>query len=356
MAIYFLNMKTFGRSNGSSATSAIAYRAGERIRDERTGRVYDHRDRPGVLHTEIVLPSKLADADMSWARDRSSLWNAVEAAENRSNSRVAREFLVALPAELSPRQRVELVRGFSQELADRHSFAVDFAVHAPRTDPRNYHAHLLTSTREINTSGFGAKTGLEVSDTQRMYRGLQPFYDEFLATRERWASLANSALREAQVDSRIDHRSFADQGLDREPRPYLPRAVYEMERRGERNELALRLRGEHEARVRARVERARAAVHAPEQATGHASEYAKEHAPEQGKEHAPEQAKLHAPEYAKEHAPEYAKEHAPEQARPQTLDEIRRQAVENWLKMRRANAEAAPAPASSRGRDNDVSL
>jgi ATP-dependent exoDNAse (exonuclease V) alpha subunit len=332
VAIYFLNMKTFGRTNGSSATSAIAYRAGERIRDERTGRVYDHSDRTGVLHTEIVLPGKLADADMTWARDRSTLWNAVEAAEKRSNSRVAREFLVALPAELSPRQRLELVRGFSQELADRHSFAVDFAIHAPRTDPRNYHAHLLTSTREINTTGFGAKTGLEVSDTQRMYRGLPPFYEEFLATRERWASLANSALRAAEVESRVDHRSFADQGLDREPRPYLPRAVYEMERRGERNELAERMRSEHEARVRARVERVRTTQEAPEQAPGR------------------------TPERAPEGAPEQAPKRTPEQAAPQTLDEVRRQAVQDWLKMRRASAESAPAPASSRGRDDDHSL
>jgi len=103
MAVYFLNMKTFGRSSGSNAASAIAYRAGERIRDERTGKTYDHSDRRDVLHKEIVLPSKFADDDMAWARDRSSLWNAAEGAEKRKNSRVAREYLVALPVELSPR-------------------------------------------------------------------------------------------------------------------------------------------------------------------------------------------------------------------------------------------------------------
>jgi hypothetical protein len=252
------------------------------------------------------------------------------------------------------------VRGFSQELADRHSFAVDFAIHAPRTDPRNYHAHLLTSTREINTTGFGAKTGLEVSDTQRMYRGLPPFYEEFIATRERWASLANSALRAAEVESRVDHRSFADQGLDREPRPYLPRAVYEMERRGERNELAEHMRSEYEARLRARVERARTTQEAPEQAPGRTPDRAAEEVPgrtpDRAAEGAPEQAPGRTPEQAPGRTPEQAPKRTPEQAAPQTLDEVRRQAVQDWLKMRRASAESFPAPASSRGRDDDHSL
>src|SRR6202048_105861 len=122
MAVYFLNLKTFGRSGGSSAVSAAAYRAGERLHDERTGRTYDHTDRQDVMHKEIVCPSHLADADMSWAKERSHLWNAAETAESRKNARVAREYLVALPVELDPEQRLDLVRGFSQELADRYRF------------------------------------------------------------------------------------------------------------------------------------------------------------------------------------------------------------------------------------------
>jgi len=310
MAVYFLHMKTFGRANGSSATSAIAYRAGERIRDERTGKVYDHTGRPGVVHTQIVLPHRLDDADTSWARDRGALWNAVEAAETRKNSRVAREFLVALPAELDPEGRLNLVRGFAQELADRYQFAVDFAIHAPRTDPRNFHAHLLTSTREINTQGFGAKTTLELNDTARMNRGLQPFVEELIATRERWATWTNEALRDAQLSARIDHRSLAAQGIDREPRPQLPRAVYEMERRGEFNAVAERIRAEHEARVRERVQRA-----------------------------------------AAKFTPQLAKPAGP----AQSIDEIRRQARENWLRLREAQRVAAPlAKAQERTVDDDL--
>jgi ATP-dependent exoDNAse (exonuclease V) alpha subunit len=255
MAVYFLYMKTFGRGQGSTATSASAYRAGERIRDERTGRVFDHSDRQDVLHKEIVLPSKWADADLSWAQDRATLWNAVEAAETRSNARVAREFLVALPAELNRDQQVALTRGFSRELADRHGFGVDFAVHAPRTDPRNFHAHLLATTREIHSSGFGVKTALEIRDSERMQRGLEPLFREVIHTRERWATLANEALERAHVAARIDHRSLADQGIAREPQPMLPRAVVEMERRGQYTVLGERARQEYQQRVAARQER-----------------------------------------------------------------------------------------------------
>src|SRR5271170_2892015 len=125
MAVYFLNLKTFGRSGGSSAPSAAAYRAGERIRDERSGKTYDHSDRQDVMHKEIILPSQFASDDMSWAKERASLWNMAESAETRANARVAREYLVALPVELSPAQRIGLVRGFSQELANRYRFALD---------------------------------------------------------------------------------------------------------------------------------------------------------------------------------------------------------------------------------------
>src|SRR3984885_15473656 len=176
MAVYFLNMKTFGRSGGTSAASAAAYRAGERIRDERTGKTYDHSERQDVMHKEIVLPSRFADEDMAWARDRANLWNAAESAETRKNARVAREYLVALPVELSPPQRLELVRSFSQELSDRYGFAVDFVVHAPRdfpgSDPRNFHAHLLATTREVTVEGLGAKTIAELNGSQRFELGL----------------------------------------------------------------------------------------------------------------------------------------------------------------------------------------
>jgi ATP-dependent exoDNAse (exonuclease V) alpha subunit len=214
VAVYFLNLKTFGRSDGSGAISVAAFRSGERLHDERTGRTYDHTSRTDVLHKEIILPGQFAESAMSWATQRESLWNLAESAESRRNARVAREFLVALPVELDPDQRLNLVRGFSQELSDRYQFAVDLAVHAPRdapgSDPRNFHAHLLATTREVTAQGLAAKTALELSDSKRSEQGLQPGIHELLYVRERWATVTNEALREAHVDARVDHRSLAE--------------------------------------------------------------------------------------------------------------------------------------------------
>jgi ATP-dependent exoDNAse (exonuclease V) alpha subunit len=229
VAIYYLNMKTFGRSAGNRATSAAAYRSGERIKDERTGNIYNHSRRTDVLHTEIVLPSRFAaqGAQMDWARDRSKLWNAAEHAESRRNARVAREYAVALAAELTPEQRLGLVRNFAQELADRYQFAVDFAIHAPKNDPRNYHAHLLATTREVTPDGLGPKTALDVSGPERERRGLRSTVQELISVRERWAVLTNEALRAANVPARVSHLSYAAQGLDRVPGRHLGRAATE---------------------------------------------------------------------------------------------------------------------------------
>jgi ATP-dependent exoDNAse (exonuclease V) alpha subunit len=337
MALYFLNMKTFGRAAGSSAASAIAYRAGERIRDERTGKVYDHSSRRDVMHKEIVLPTKLADADMSWAKDRANLWNAAEAAEPRKNARVAREFLVALPFELTPSQRLELVRGFAQNLADRYQFAVDFAIHAPRTDPRNFHAHLLATTREVNMEGFGRKTTLELSDATRRDHGLAPFFEELTATRERWATAANEALHEARVEARIDHRSLEAQGIDREPTPHIPRAIYEVERRGELSEAGERIREEYRRRVQARLQRA--ASHSARIEPARVEPVLNERA---------QTGDLPRPAAKAASAIEPA---GP--ARRQTLEEIRREARENWLQQRQ-QAAARPANARERSMDDDL--
>jgi ATP-dependent exoDNAse (exonuclease V) alpha subunit len=320
VAVYFLNLKTFGRSNGSSAVSAAAYRAGERIRDDRSGKTYDHSDRQDVMHKEIVLPTQFNSDDMSWARDRTSLWNLAESAESRRNARVAREYLVALPVELSANQRLGLVRGFSQELADRYRFALDVAIHEPRnfpgSDPRNFHAHLLATTREVNVEGLGAKTSLEWNDANRREIGLGPAINELLHVRERWTSVTNEALQQANVVARIDHRTLQAQGIDREPRPNIPRAVFEMERHGYRTVVGERLRNEYQSRVDARME------------------------------------KSAADGVAKENEPAI-KWQPPT---PESLEQLRRQAIENWLRYRRGESLPVREAKRDRTRDDDNSL
>lgn len=256
MAIYYLGMKSFGRARGKSgsrATSAAAYRAGERIRDERSGAVYDHRGRRDVMHKEIVLPSQLAASgpELGWARERASLWNAAEHAERRKNARVAREFTVGLPHELSPPQRTALARRFAQELADRYRGAIDLVIHAPRGDPRNFHAHLLATTREIGANGLDAKTTLEMSGRARYERGLPRWAEEVASIRERWAGLANEALDAAHAGARIEYQPFAARAAALVSTPRLPLTAYHIERRGGHSFVAERIRERHRARLAA---------------------------------------------------------------------------------------------------------
>jgi ATP-dependent exoDNAse (exonuclease V) alpha subunit len=329
MAVYFLNLKTFGRSNGSSAVSAAAYRAGERIRDERSGKTYDHSDRQDVMHKEIILPAQFSADEMSWARDRANLWNMAESAETRKNARVAREYLVALPVELSTDQRLGLVRGFSQELSDRYRFAVDLAIHAPRdfpgSDPRNFHAHLLATTREITLEGLGAKTTVEWNDENRQDAGLGPAINELLHVRRRWASATNEALRDASIEARVDHRTLQAQGIDREPGPHIPRAAFEMERHGYRSELADRLREQYQARVDSRLQRSAALKGTVEKELG-----------------------------AGIAAKSKGLENSQSRENSQSLEEIRRQARESWLRLRQGQADSTRPDTLDRARDDDL--
>jgi hypothetical protein len=263
MAKYFLYVKVFSRGKGSRVTRAAAYRAGERIRDERTSEVYNYSGREDVLYKEIVLASELAGrTDTSWARERSALWNAAEHAGGRRNARLAREVLVTLPPELGQAQRTELARTFARQLADRYRCAIDLAVHAPRSgsDPRHHHAHLLMTAREVTPEGLGRRTTLELSGKERHARGLPHSKAELLWIRERWAEVTNERLREAGLAERVDHRSYRAQGIDREPVPMMPRKVYYAERNsGAAHPVGEQIRARHRERSEALL-RGRAAL------------------------------------------------------------------------------------------------
>jgi ATP-dependent exoDNAse (exonuclease V) alpha subunit len=257
LAIFHFRTNSISRGAGRSATAAAAYRAGERIRDERTGVLHNYSRRTDVSHTEIMLPSRLNAAEVAWATQRTGLWNAAERMERRGDARVAREYQVALPAELDGAQRLQLVRTYARELAERHNVAIDLAVHAPRAggDPRNYHAHLLATSREITSTGFGAKAGLDMQGEDRRRLGLPVGIAEIRAMRARWAVLSNEALAAAGLSVRVDHRSLRLQGIDREPTPHIPFAAIQMERRGLRSEIAERIRARYRERVLARQAR-----------------------------------------------------------------------------------------------------
>jgi len=200
MAIYHLRATMISRSAGRSATAAAAYRVGERIEDHRTGLVFDYRARGGVDHVEILAPAHAPE----WAQDRAALWNAVEAAETRKNSQVAREIRVALPAELDHGQRVELVRAFCQRQFVDRGMVAGIALHAPgrEGDDRNHHAHILLTTREIAAEGFTTKN--------RDWNAVEVLE----GWREAWAQDANLALELAGHAERIDHRTLEAQRIE----------------------------------------------------------------------------------------------------------------------------------------------
>lgn len=233
MAIYHASTKPIARSAGRSSVAAAAYRAGESLIDVRTGLEHDYTRKGGVVSTEILLPD-------GGSAERNALWNAAEQAEKRKDARTAREWVIALPSELSGEQRQELAREFGAELASRYGVAVDIAIHKPdrEGDNRNHHAHVMTTTRKVSrdASGqvvLGDKADIELSDKAR--RKADPekggAADEVKAIRELWAEKANAALERAGLDARIDHRSLKAQGIDREATQHLGPHATEMERR-----------------------------------------------------------------------------------------------------------------------------
>jgi hypothetical protein len=256
MAFYMLDVKIISREKGGCATRAAAYRAGERIRDERTRTPHDFTYREDVVHKEILLPSRFsASTDMDWARDRATLWNEVELTARR-NGRLAREVLVVLPVELTASQRVQLARRFGQELAERYLAGVDATVHPPRpgSSELNHHAHLLMTPRQVTPEGLGPRTILELSGTELHALGLGPSKNELLLTRERWAQVTNEALRQAGLDVRVDHRSLKARGIDREPAPYIPHKILCMERKtGMPSKTGEAIRAAYRERVEARL-------------------------------------------------------------------------------------------------------
>ena len=197
MAIYHLRASVISRASGRSGTAAAAYRSAERITDRRTGLVFDYAARGGVNHTEILAPSHAPD----WVSDRSELWNRAEESETRKNSRIAREIRVALPAELTHTERVDLVRGFCQSQFVDRGMVADIALHAPGQtgDERNHHAHILLTTREIDADGFTTKN--------RDWNAVAVLE----GWRAAWSRDANVALERAGIEDRVDHRTLVAQ-------------------------------------------------------------------------------------------------------------------------------------------------
>jgi Ti-type conjugative transfer relaxase TraA len=256
VAIYHLSMKPLCRTQGRSAVAAAAYRAGEHLTNARDGVTHDYTGRGGVDHAEIVLPPGV-EAD--WARDRSTLWNAAEVSEKRTDARTAREFVLALPHELDDNQRLELTRGFAAHLAERYGTAVDVAIHQPHEgkDVRNAHAHLLMTTRQVTARGFGEKTQLEWDNKRLLSQDLPTSHMQLRDIRQTWEEHANRALGRSGHDVRIDRRSHSERGLEIEPTQHVGVHATGVVRRGgsvERQRIDPAASSRNAARIRERPE------------------------------------------------------------------------------------------------------
>lgn len=224
MAQYRFSAQVIKRSDGRSAVAAAAYRAGERLTDERLDMPFDYRSRDGVEHTEIMLPT---GADRGLA-NRSVLWNQVEAAEKRGDAQVAREVQLSLPHELSFEQRRTLVRDFVQTAFVDRGMVADIAMHSPdkHGDDRNFHAHVMLTTRQVDGISFAGK--------MREWNSRETLAD----WRQSWAETQNRYLARALGEQApmVSHKSLEDQGLEREATIHLGPTASAIERKGERSE------------------------------------------------------------------------------------------------------------------------
>lgn len=198
--------------------------------------------------------------------DRAELWNVAERVEKRKDSRTAREFVMALPHELDHSTRKDIVERFCRQLIDRYGVAVDWAMHAPdrKGDDKNYHAHILMTTRtaSITNDGMillGEKTDLELANKDLKKRGVYTSTQQQIKDlREFCATITNNALKDAKIDASVDHRSHKDRNLKTVPTIKLGFKASALERKGVSTE-----RGDINRAIRAFNDALNAPVPAP---------------------------------------------------------------------------------------------
>ena len=147
MAIYHMQAKVVSRGSGRSAVAASAYMSCSRMYNDYDGIQHDYTRKHGLIYQEVLLPPM---ASPEW-KDREQLWNAVEAAEKTKDSRLAREFVVALPIELDKDSNISLLQNFIQKNFVDMGMCADFDIHD--TDGHNPHAHILLTVRPLNENG-----------------------------------------------------------------------------------------------------------------------------------------------------------------------------------------------------------
>lgn len=228
MAIYHCTCKIISRGKGRSAVGSAAYRSGEKLINEYDGMEHDYRKKSGVVYSEIML----CENALKEYQDRSTLWNEVEKIEKGSKARLAREYEVALPVEMTREEQINLVRNFVKDNFVDKGMCADFAIHDK--EDGNPHAHIMITTRPIEKDGsWGTKQKKEYildKNGNKQYDKKKKTYKcktvkvndwdsvEFLErNRESWAKKVNAELEKKNLPQRVDHRSLKEQGIERVP-------------------------------------------------------------------------------------------------------------------------------------------
>ena len=218
MAIFRLEAKVFSREKrGRSVIAAAAYRAGTKLKDEIRDKTFDYARRvKGVIQTAIFAP----EGAPAWATNSGQLWNHVEAGEKRADAQLAREFVLALPKELSADEQFQTAVDWAKKELVTSGMIAEVSLHHDKAG-RNPHVHILCTLRKIDGEKFSAKKSREWNDVGLLVK-----------QRESWAAAVNAALEKAGRPERVDHRSLKDQGIDRLPEPKIGVAATAMKRKG----------------------------------------------------------------------------------------------------------------------------
>ena len=249
MAIYHMQAKVVSRGSGRSAVAASAYMSCSRMYNDYDGIQHDYTRKHGLIYQEVMLPPM---APSEW-NDREQLWNAVEETEKTKDSRLAREFVVALPVELDKDSNISLLQDFIKKNFVDMGMCADFAIHD--TDGHNPHAHILLTVRPLNENGTwqyktekeylcikdGEEKGYERIDKHpksSRYGRQNPISEQWNSDeqlciwRANWTDAVNKMLARNQINATIDHRSFADQGITEQPTIHEGYIAQNMEKNG----------------------------------------------------------------------------------------------------------------------------
>jgi hypothetical protein len=216
--MYRCEARIISRKSGRySVVAASAYRSGSKMRDERTDRIHDYsRRQKGVVESVILRPENAP----GFTADRAALWNTVELGEKRKDSQLAREFILAIPPELTAKQQMEAAVGWAQKELVSRGMIVEVSLHHPASGT-NPHCHLLCTLRRLDGDHFSAKKEREWNDVAVL-----------VDQRDTWEKACNAALEKAGRPERVDRRSLKDRGIDRLPEPKIGPAAKGMKERG----------------------------------------------------------------------------------------------------------------------------